>query len=202
MRLQTAVAILFVALVSAVSHAQEFSADVVYLDPNGSVSSSHPASKLYVSKDKFRLETNGFTGIVLLVNRAEQTAFVLHPNKKAYQSLASGPSEYFRAENPDDACGSWQNASADQKIDCKKVDGEAVNGRDAVKYENKTVSQTAATAVWVDKALKFVIKWQAVDSAAELRNIKEGQQAAALFTVPSDFKQATPQKGAKGFSHR
>lgn len=201
MGFKTTVAILFVAALSALSHAQEFSADVVYLEPNGSVSTSHPASKLFVSKDKFRLETNGFTGSVLLVNRGDQSAFVLQPKKKTYQSLAAGPSEYFRADNPDDACASWQGAS-EQKIDCKKVGSEAVNGRDAVKYENKTTSPTATKAVWIDKSLKFVIKWQAADSAADLRNIKEGQAAADLFTVPSDYKQATPQKGSKGFSHR
>ncbi len=59
------------------------------------------------------------------------------------------------------------------------------------------------TAVWVDKALKFVIKWQAAGTGAELRNIKEGQQAADLFTVPSDYKIAAPQKAtSKGFSKK
>ena len=201
MGFKTTLAVLFVAMVSVMSHAQEFSADVVYLEPNGSVSASHPASKIYVSKDKFRLETNGFTGTVLLVDRGEQTAFVLQPKKKTYQPLAAGPSEYFRAENPDDACGNWQTAAA-QKIDCKKVGNDAVNGRDAVQYENTNASPTATHAVWIDKALKFVIKWKAADAGAELRNIKEGQQTAALFAVPSDYKQATPQKGSKGFSHR
>lgn len=201
MGLKTTVALFFVALTSAISHAQEFSADVVYLEPNGSVSAAHAASKLSVSKDKFRLDTNGFTGNVLLVNRGDQTAFVLQPKRKTYQALANGPSEYFRAENPDDACDSWQKSS-EQKIVCKKVDSETVNGRDAVKYENNATTPGATTAVWIDKALKFVIKWQAADTAAELRNIKEGPQAADLFAVPADFKAASPQKGSKGFSHR
>ncbi len=201
MGFKTTLAVLFVAVVSVMSHAQEFSADVVYLEPNGSVSGSHPASKIYVSKENFRLETNGFTGTVLLVNRGEQTAFLLQPKKKTYQPLATGASEYFRAENPEDACGNWQNATT-QKIDCKKVGDEAVNGRDAVHYENTSAGQTATSAVWIDKALKFVTKWKAADAGAELRNIKEGQQTADLFTVPSDYKQATPQKGSKGFSHR
>ena len=59
------------------------------------------------------------------------------------------------------------------------------------------------TAVWVDKALKFVIKWQAAGRGAELRNIKEGQQAADLFTVPSDYKIPPPRKAiSKGFSKK
>jgi len=192
---------LFVTLISNFSHGQEFSADVVYLELSGSVSTSHPSSKLYVSKDKFRLETNGFQGNILLVDRADQANYVLQPKKKVYQQLASGPSQYFRVENPDDACASWQRAT-DQKIVCEKVDTEVVNGRETVKYRNKSASEAATADVWVDKALKFVVKWQAADTAAELRNIKEEKQSEALFTVPSDYKTVTPQKGSKGFSHR
>lgn len=61
-----------------------------------------------------------------------------------------------------------------------------------MKYQNKGTLEAATTAVWVDKALKFVIKWQSAGSGAELRNIKEGQQAADLFTVLSDYKLPLP----------
>ena len=202
----TLIAALFVSLISTISQAQEFSADVVYnrlnAPANGSPSAAHPSSKLYVSKDKIRLETNGLTGTILLADTRAHTAVALQPKKKAYQSLASSPSEYFRAENAEDACPNWQSV-AEQKIVCEKVGPEVVNGREAVKYQNKGTSEAAPTAVWVDKALKFVIKWQAAGSGAELRNIKEGQQSADLFTVPSDYKIPTPQKASsKGFSKK
>ncbi len=200
-RATTLTTMLFITLITVFSYGQEFSADVVYVDSNGKASASHPASKIYVNKDKFRLETNGFTGTVLLVDREDQNNFVLQPKRKTYQPLGAGPSEYFRVENPDDACVTWQHA-ADQKIVCEKVDTELVNGRESVKYRNKTVTETATSAVWIDKALKFVIKWQSADTAAELRNIKEEKQAAELFNVPPDYKAASPQKGSKGFSHR
>ena len=201
MRAASLTAMFFIALITTVSYGQEFSADVVYVDSNGKASASHPASKIYVNKDKIRLETNGFTGTVLLVDRADQSNFVLQPKRKTYQSLASGPSEYFRVENPDDACATWQRAG-DQKIVCEKVDTEMVNGREAVKYQNKAATEMSTSAVWIDKGLKFVIKWQSADTAAELRNIKEEKQAAELFNVPQDYKTASPQKGSKGFSHR
>jgi len=196
-------------LIPAACHAQEFSADVVYLAINkpdapstGTGTSPRLSSKLYVSKDKIRLETNGITGTILLADRTEHTAVALQPKKKAYQPLGSGPSEYFRAENTDDACPSWQSV-AEQKIVCEKVGPEVVNGREAVKYQNKGTSEAATAAVWVDKALKFVIKWEAAGIGAELRNIKEEQQAADLFAVPSDYKIAAPQKAtSKGFSKR
>lgn len=201
----TLVAALFVSLISTIGHAQEFSADVVFLDSNNlntpadtSDGASHPSAKFYVSKDKIRLETNGLTGTILLADRSEHTAVALQPKKKAYRPLASGPSEYFRVNNADDACPSWQSF-AEQKIMCEKVDSEVINGRETVKYQNKNVAGAPA-AVWVDKALKFVIKWHAAGIGAELRNIKEQQQSADLFVVPSDYKIPAPQKGSsRGF---
>lgn len=197
----TIFAMLFIAVITTLSYSQEFSADVVYVEPDGKVSPSHNSGKIYVEKDKFRLETNGFTGSVLLVDRADQNNFVLQPKRKTYQPLGAGPSEYFRVDNPDDACSTWQSAS-DQKIVCEKGASEVVNGRDTVKYVNKAASEISPSAVWIDKNLKFVIKWQSSDTAAELRNIKEDKQHAELFAVPADYKAASPQKGSKGFSHR
>ena len=206
---RTLVAILLLGLISMVAQAQQFSADVVYYDSHSLNASDHesagtprPSSKLYVSGGKIRLETNGVTGTILLVDRTEHTAVALQPRKKAYQPLASGPSEYFRVDNVDDACPNWQSV-ADQRIVCEKVGPEVVNDRETVKYQNKGASESAPAVVWVDKALKFVIKWQAAGTGADLRNIKEEQQAASLFAVPSDYKMASPQKAAsKGFSHK
>jgi hypothetical protein len=202
------IAALFVSLISTISQAQEFSADVVYLDskslnaPADESASAHPSSKLYVSKDKIRLETNGLTGTILLADLREHTAVALQPKKKAYQPLASAPSQYFQVDSADDACAKWQSV-AQQKIACEKVGRAVVDGREAIKYHNNGTSAAATTAIWVDKALKFVIKWQAAGSGAELRNIKEGQQAADLFTVPSDYKIPAAQKAAsKGFSKK
>ena len=195
-------------LIAAACHAQDFSADVVYLAagkpeaPSAGTGTSTRSSKLYVSKDKMRLETRGVSETVLLVNRGEHTAIALFPARRSYQSLASGPSQYFRVENADDACPDWEMA-ADRKIVCEKVGPEEVEGRQTVKYQNKVASQAAVAAVWIDSALKFVVKWEEADSGAELRNIKEGQQAADLFNVPSGYKILSPQKAtSKGFSKK
>jgi hypothetical protein len=208
MKLKAAgLAIFFVGLVPAVGHAQDFSADVVYFamgDAPGATAalSSHPDSKIYVSKDKLRLETRGLTGTVLVVNRGEQSAYAMFPARKAYQPLATGPSEYFRVDNAEDACPDWQKSAA-HKIVCEKVGHEAVDGRQAVKYRNKGAPDNATAAVWIDEALKFVVKWEGGTTGAELRNIKEGQQSADLFSVPSNYKPLTPQKGSnKGFAQR
>ena len=188
-------------LIPAVCPAQDFSADIVYLGAGAGIS-SHPSSRLYVSRDKMRLETRGLNETILLVNAEEHTAVTVFPARKAYQPLATGPSEYFRVENADDACPDWQKVS-EQKIVCEKVGHELVGGRQTVKYQNKVASDAATTAVWIDLALKFVVKWEGAGTAAELRNIKEAQQAADLFAVPSSYKSLKPQKGtSKGFSQR
>jgi hypothetical protein len=149
-----------------------------------------------------RLETRGLTDTILLVNGGEHTAVALFPERKAYQPLATGPSEYFRVENADDACPEWQTAT-DQKIACEKVGHELVDGRQTVKYQNKGASDAAIAAVWIDLALKFVVKWEGGGAGAELHNIKEAPQAADLFAVPSGYKVLKPHKGtSKGFSQR
>lgn len=196
-------------MIPAICQAQDFSADVVYLaviKPDapsaGTGTSSHPPSKLYVSKDKMRLETRGLADTILLVNGGEHTAVALFPARKAYQPLATGPSEYFQVENPDDACPDWQKA-ANHKIVCEKMGHDVVDGRPAVKYENKGASDAVTAAVWIDLALKFVVKWEGASVRAELRNIQEAQQAADLFGVPSGYKVLKPQKATpKGFSQR
>lgn len=196
-------AILLLGVVPAVCRAQDFSADVAYLPTgNGAVTSAHNPSKLYVSKDKIRLETRGPAGAILLVNEGEQTAFALSPAKKEYQPLAGGLSEYFSVKDAENACPDWQSAAV-QKINCDKVGHEVVDGRQTVKYQNKGASDIAIVAVWIDLRLKFVVKWEGAGTGVELHNIQEAQQAADLFTLPSDYEIAKPRKGtSKGFSNR
>jgi hypothetical protein len=202
------VAALLLALIPAVVHAQDFAADVVYIataksaaPASGTTTPPGHSSKLYVSKNKMRLETRGVTGTILLVNGDEHSAIALFPAQKVYQQLSSAPSEYFRVQDAEKACPDWENASS-QKIVCEKVGPDAVNGRSAVKYQNKAAGNDGTNAVWIDTALKFVVKWEGANTGAELRNITEAPQAADLFTVPSAYDVARPQKPSKGFSKR
>jgi hypothetical protein len=202
-------AALLLGQVPAACSAQDFSADVTYLasgrpgvSTGGADNSAHSPSKLYVSKDKIRLETNGLVGTILLVNGDEQTAFALSPAKKEYQPLSSALSEYFRVKDAENACPDWQMAAA-QKIQCEKVGHEVVDGRQTVKYRNKVASDIATSAVWIDLGLKFVVKWESTGARVELHNIQEGQQADGLFTPPADYEVPKPHKGAKkGFAGR
>ena len=191
--------LILLALIPTCVSAQDFSADVVYnaaKPPVSAEKSSSPAqtSKLFVSKDKLRLETNGASATVLVVDNGESTSFALYPEHKMYQPLANAPAEYFRVTDAENACSDWQKAST-EKIVCEKVGHETIDGRDAVKYTNKTtLAEPATTAVWIDSTLRFVIKWESVGSGAELHHIVEGPQASALFVVPSNYELLRPMK--------
>src|SRR5262245_8346025 len=200
---------LLLSLIPWISQAQDFSADVVYFAPAKaqapSVANNNPSghtSKLYVSKDKMRLETRGVTGTILLVNDSEHSVMALFPSQKAYQPLANPPAEYFRVKDAENACPDWTDATV-QKIDCAKVGHETVNGRDTVKYQNKAPSGDGPTAVWIDPALKFVVKWESPETGAELRNVNEAPQAADLFAVQTASNPMQPKnRWSTGFSKR
>jgi hypothetical protein len=192
-----------------VCKAQDFSAEVVYFTTNKTHAASartrsppHRASKLYVGQENIRLETRGLTDTILIVSGQERATIALFPGKKEYQALPAGPSEYFRAQDAEDACPDWQKAS-DKKIACEKIGYETVDGRKAVKYQNKEAFDDATGVVWIDPALKFVVKWEGAHVGAELRNIKEAPQAADLFVVPSDYDSLKAAKvKSKGFSRQ
>ena len=147
-----------------------------------------------------RLETNGLTGTILLVDSAEHTTVALFPAQKAYQPLTSPPSEYFHVQDAENACPDWQKVSQ-WKMSCEKVGNETLDGRQTVKYQNKAPSLAASvSAIWIDPTLNFVVKWEGNGSAAELRNItKETKLSSALFEIPAGFDLLKPQKkGPKG----
>jgi hypothetical protein len=200
--------ILLAGAAPAVCRAQDFSADVVFVgggvnaESSKANASNHGPSRVFVGHDKMRLELGGRAGTVLLLNATEQTTFVLFPAKKEYEPLSGGLSEYFWVSDAEDACPDWRKASV-QKVDCEKVGHEAVDGRQTVKYRDKSASDAAISAVWIDKELKFVVKWEGAGTGVELRNIQEGKQVADMFTLPSDYNVPKPRKGSnKGFPHQ
>jgi hypothetical protein len=95
--------------------------------------------------------------------------------------------DFFRATDAENACDEWQKMVAKPGASCRKIGNEAVNGRSTVKYEGTNADGTVSD-VWIDKKLRFPVKWQGKNSGGELRNIQEGAQPASLFTVPADYQ--------------
>jgi len=175
--------------------AQEFSADMVR--SNTETNESTTSSKIYVSKDKLRIEPQehggmgGGSGIVLL-DLSTQTSHILIPQRHMYMENMQGHGpqrafSFFRPTDLEDACSDWLKLARKPGGSCHKVGHEMVNGRDTVKYEGTSADGDIGD-VWLDAKLKFVVKWQGKSSSGELRNIQEAAQPASLFEIPSDYQ--------------
>lgn len=172
------------------SVAQEFSAEMVNTE-NGS---QHPA-KIYVGKNKMRVDTEGKgpnMGAVIM-DFDTQLIDVLIPSQQMYMETkpGNGPHQqqfrFFQAMNVEDACPEWHKMTDEKGGSCQKIGDEVVNGRPAVKYETVS-SEGRKDDVWIDGKIKFPLKWQSANSTGELRDIKEGTQPADLFAIPSGYK--------------
>jgi hypothetical protein len=193
-RLLAATALLVCA--ASIGQAQQFSADVVYktsaaapAHPGGTAATA-PETRIFVSKSKLRLESRGMINMVMLVDTADHSSYVLYPDQKAYQELGSRPSQYFAAADSAKACADWQTASGRQ-LKCEKVGAEAVDGRSAIKYRS-IAADGGFEYAWIDSKLNYVIKWDLGQTGAELHNIKEAAQSAQLFEIPQSYDVRKP----------
>lgn len=174
--------------------AQEFSADFV---PIGKDRSHSGPSKLFVGKDKMRMETNepGQFGMgAAIVDFVNQKTIILLPQQKMYMEsmpqMKMQESMWFRPTDPDNACPQYESLvkkhNPNENVTCRKVGKDTVNGRSAIKYAG--TSNKGSGFVWIDPELRFVVKWlDDKGDGTELRNIQEGSQAAILFEVPPDY---------------
>jgi hypothetical protein len=62
----------------------------------------------------------------MLVDFGKHTTTAIFPAQKAYQSLASGPPQYFRVADPGNACPDWQKAVG-REIACEKAENNLVS---------------------------------------------------------------------------
>jgi len=166
--------------------AQQFTADLVHLKPEGAA-----PSKVFVSGDWIRFETtNAEQSVAVIVDLKRQTGVMEVPKLKTYSILRpeqlSPATPFFHASDPENACPAWETLVHKQGS-CTKVGDEDLNGRQTVKY--KGVAQNGDIGwTWVDRKLNFVIKWEGQAGVVELNNIKEGTQPAKLFEVPKDYE--------------
>lgn len=174
-------------------YAQEFSADIVATE-NGKT--QHNA-KIYVIKNKMRVEgqdEKGQGGNVI-INYDTQTMTMIMPQQHMYMEmkLNEGPMAqqhkfmFFQAIDVENACPDWQKMTDKPGRSCQKVGDDTVNGRPAVKYATTDADGKNGTA-WIDKELKFPIKWQEPNSSGELQNIQVGSQPSSLFVAPAGYQ--------------
>jgi outer membrane lipoprotein-sorting protein len=172
-------------------YAQEFSANIV----NTYKGDSHEPSKIYVSKDVMRIDSadKERSGSIIM-NYDTQVMDVIMPERHMYfeTKLGQGPGQqrafkFFQTINVENACPDWERMSEHKGGSCHRLGDEMANGRSAVKYET-TSSDGKQGQVWIDKSLKFPVKWQDQDSSGELQNIQEGSQPSSLFEIPAGYQ--------------
>lgn len=193
---------LFLLAIPALS--QEFSADLVRQKPQNLA-----GTKVSVSGDKVRFEVAGQQKdpSYAIINVAQRSSTMVLPGNKSYVISAPGhlasSIPLFHIDDPENACKAWEKAMQNPGT-CKKIGDDTLNGRATVKYTGAMENGDTGTA-WIDKKLNFAIKWEGEKTVAELQNIQEGPQAAALFEVPSDYQKmdtAAAHQGAKKKSAR
>jgi hypothetical protein len=164
--------------------AQDFSADMVRLKPANGIK-----TKVYAHDYKMRFEAaNQQRSSVAIIDLGSRTTLMIIPDNKSYVKTervnASIP--FFHITDVENACPAWEK-SLEKPGPCSKVGDETVNDRATVKYKGTGTDGDSGYA-WVDRNLKTVIKWEGDRGAAELQNIQEGPQAAALFQVPDGYE--------------
>jgi hypothetical protein len=181
-----------VMLIALPAMAQQFSADLVRQKPAGLA-----PSKVMVSDAKLRFEaaTAQAKTSVVVIDLNRRDGFIILPQAGSYTLLKtdrmSMAMPFFRPADADDACKAWETA-VDKPKSCSKVGPETLNGRDTVKYTGVMHNGEAGTA-WVDRKLKFVIKWEGEKTAADFENIQEGPQDASLFAAPKGYDKVDPE---------
>lgn len=181
---------------------QQFSADMIRQKPEGTL-----PSKVAVKGEKIRFAMTGQQPqqeSVVVIDLKQETGFMVLPDNKSYTPLASKhistAMPFFLPTDPENACADWDKFVS-KPGSCSKVGDETIDDRAVVKY--KGVARNGDTGyAWVDKKLKFVTKWEGEKGAVSFKNIQEGPQAAAMFTISSGFERmdsmASRQPSAKG----
>ncbi len=176
--------------------AQQFSAELVRLKPEGA-----PPSRVMVSGDMMRFETlSPVKRSIMVVDLKQKTGFMAFPDDKMYSVLPPGQilptTPFFHPADPENACEAWEKL-VNKPGTCSKVGDETINGRQVVKYKGSARNGDTGT-VWVDRKIRYVVKWEGQATSAELRNIQEGPQSAALFEAPKNYQVMSSKASRKG----
>jgi hypothetical protein len=193
--LRFAFCVILLSLLTFSAFAQEFSADFVSIGKDRSHSGP---SKIFVGKDKMRIETNegGEIGMgAAIMDFVNQKTIILMPQQKMYmesmpQMKMQEKNVWFRPDDPNNACPQYislvKKHNPTENVTCRKVGEDTVNGRSTIKYAG--TSNRGSGFVWIDPKLRFVVKWlDDQGDGTDLRNIQEGSQDASLLQVPPDY---------------
>ena len=185
-----------------------FSAEMV--DPT---QPSKPASRIYLGNGKLRLESEDTSSIgAIVLDPAHGTTLLVNDQAKSYidagmfTSLVTiGFAPLMRVLRPagsGDPCAQWNSAinpfgafvkqkdgTPPPQYTCHSLGSESVNGRAAHKWAvTSNDPNDGPMTIWVDDRLHILSRSKDADGEMEMRNVREGPQADALFTPPSGYR--------------
>jgi len=188
-----------VILFGTAARAQEFSADLVDLNADGSRHALGEGGRLFVSGAKVRIDRADASGTRFLVDADKGTAYAVAPMQRLYMDAKQSSllTELMVPVDPADPCARWQamaTVAGDTKgqWSCKPAGTEDLDGRPTVKVA-MTSPQGVQRTGWIDTKLKFPLKLETTDGEIiELRNIVEAPQPARLFEIAGSFRKYDP----------
>jgi hypothetical protein len=187
------VATLFFASFAAAQAPQfsPFSADMLMTTSAGPQGPREMNGKIYVGSGHMRINISSQGhDTAIITDFASRTVDVLMVEPKMYMEHKAGamsrrgfgsPTDELKPFDPENPCANQPD------ITCKKIGTETISGRNCQHWEI-TDKNGKVLNVWVDPKLHFPVKTVGNDGTILLSNIKEGDPAASLFQIPSDFK--------------
>ncbi len=157
--------------------AAEFSADMLVQSMGQNLT-----GKIYIKNQKQRMEMGGAHGMITIFDLATKKSYMLMPATKMAMEMGE------MDEKTHDALG--------MELDklppgAKLVGSETVNGYPCDVYTFQDPEEGSGKA-WIAKKLKYVMKAEGKNDQGEfkmeLKNVKEGGVADALFAIPPDYQ--------------
>lgn len=193
-------ALWFLLLHSAATAAQ-FSADIVEWGADGQPKG--PSGKVYVLDNKARIETPDVADGFFLVDGDANAAFFVRPTKRVFMDAkqSSQLTQILIPLDLDDPCLKQQamaaNAGATEsggQWRCNRIGPEIIGGRETIAYSAET-PRGERISEWIDLELKVVVKSRIEGGATfELKNVRNGAQAASLFEIPASYQKFDPRQ--------
>ena len=168
-----AAAIIFILSLSAGVFAQEFSADVVTTSKDGNFS-----GKLYVSKDKVRMEN---PQSIMISRMDKDVMWLCLPDQKMYMEQPIDISSF--SAGADKMPGEMNR----QIVGEEEIDGHMT---DKYKVDYSYEGKSGTTYVWLTRGGSIPIKSMAADGSwkMEYKNFTTGPQSADLFELPAGYQ--------------
>lgn len=162
-----------IATMAGAAQALDFSADMV-----STAGGQRMSGKIYVTKDKVRMDMAGTTTITRM---DRNVAWVLMPQQGMYME---------QAVEPERLAGTAEKMPGE--IERVFLGDERVDGRPAKKYRivYKSAMGRASVVQWVDNASGIPVKTESEDGSwtMEYKNLKLGVPDDSLFEIPSGYK--------------